>query len=399
MGRLLYDSKGEIAISLMWMEFACKNVKKVVSPQEKEHENGRTIITFDPVGVVSAISPWNYPISLSTIKIAPALLTGNTMVVKPSPFAPLAVSKVVEIIANEFPPGVLNLVHGDAEVGIELTSNPKVAKIAFTGGTKTAKSIMKAASETIKKMTLELGGNDAAIVLEDFDVNDEKAMRRMVISNFLTAGQICMIAKRIYVHRSIYDAFVEKYIEAANKWIRVGDPFDSDVTVGPVNNKNQVKYVRSLVEDAKSKGAKVIPLGKILNPELMDNGYFLQPTVVLGADYHDPIVVEEQFGPTVPILPFDDEEQVIELHNESIYGLTSSVWGEEEHAVKVARRIEAGTTMINTAAVQGLDVQFPFGGVKQSGVGREYGEEGLKSYVETHVINLPKTLELPYIPE
>lgn len=398
-GKALYDSKGEIAISLMWMEFACKNVKKVVSPQEKEHENGRTIITFDPVGVVSAISPWNYPISLSTIKIAPALLTGNTMVVKPSPFAPLAVSKVVEIIANEFPPGVLNLVHGDAEVGIELTSNPKVAKIAFTGGTKTAKSIMKAASETIKKMTLELGGNDAAIVLEDFDVNDEKAMRRMVISNFLTAGQICMIAKRIYVHRSIYDAFVEKYIEAANKWIRVGDPFHPDVTVGPVNNKNQVKYVRSLVEDAKSKGAKVIPLGKILNPELMDNGYFLQPTVVLGAGYHDPIVVEEQFGPTVPILPFDGEEQVIELHNESIYGLTSSVWGKEEHAVKVARRIEAGTTMINTAAVQGLDVQFPFGGVKQSGVGREYGEEGLKSYVETHVINLPKTLELPYIPE
>ncbi|NRG27420.1 aldehyde dehydrogenase family protein [Bacillus circulans] len=398
-GKALYDSKGEIAISIMWMEFACKNVKKVVAPQEKEHENGRTIITFDPVGVVSAISPWNYPISLSTIKIAPALLTGNTMVVKPSPFAPLAVSKVVEIIAEEFPPGVLNLVHGDAEVGVELTSNPKVAKIAFTGGTKTAKSIMKAASETIKKMTLELGGNDAAIVLEDFDVNDEKAMRRMVISNFLTAGQICMIAKRIYVHRSIYDAFVEKYIEAANKWIRVGDPFHPDVTVGPVNNKNQVKYVKSLVEDAKSKGAKVIPLGEILNPELMDNGYFLQPTLVLDADFHDPIVVEEQFGPTVPILPFDDEEQVIELHNESIYGLTSSVWGEEEHAIKVARRIEAGTTMINTAAVQGLDVRFPFGGVKQSGVGREYGEEGLKSYVETHVINIPKTLELPYIPE
>lgn len=398
-GKALYDSKGEIAISIMWMEFACKNVKKVVAPQEKEHENGRTIITFDPVGVVSAISPWNYPISLSTIKIAPALLTGNTMVVKPSPFAPLAVSKVVEIIADEFPPGVLNLVHGDAEVGVELTSNPKVAKIAFTGGTKTAKSIMKAASETIKKMTLELGGNDAAIVLEDFDVNDEKAMRRMVISNFLTSGQICMIAKRIYVHRSIYDTFVEKYIEAANKWIRVGDPFHPDVTVGPVNNKNQVKYVKSLVEDAKSKGAKVIPLGKILNPELMDNGYFLQPTLVLGADYHDPIVVEEQFGPTVPILPFDDEEQVIELHNESIYGLTSSVWGEEEHAIKVARSIEAGTTMINTAAVQGLDVRFPFGGVKQSGVGREYGEEGLKSYVETHVINIPKTLDLSYIPE
>lgn len=398
-GKALYDSQGEIAISIMWMEFACNHVKNVVTPQVKEHENGRTIITFDPIGVVSAITPWNYPISLSTIKIAPALLTGNTMVVKPSPFAPLAVSQVIEIIANEFPPGVLNLVHGEAEVGIELTSHPKIAKIAFTGGTQTAKSIMKAASETIKKMTLELGGNDAAIVLDDFDVNDERALRRMVISNFLTAGQICMIAKRVYVHRSIYDAFVEKYIEAANKWIRVGDPFHPDVTVGPVNNKNQVKYVKSLVEDAKSKGAKVIPLGTIISPELMDNGYFLQPTLVLGADPHDPIVVEEQFGPTVPILPYDDEEQVIQLHNESIFGLTSSVWGEEEHAIKVARRIEAGTTMINTAAVQGLDVRFPFGGVKQSGVGREYGEEGLKSYVETHVINIPKTLELPYIPE
>lgn len=398
-GKALYDAQGEIAISLMWMEFAVEHVKKVTAPEDKKHENGRTIITHDPIGVVSAITPWNYPISLSTIKIAPALLTGNTMVLKPSPFAPLAVSRVAEIIADEFPAGVLNLVNGDAEVGIELTSNPKVAKIAFTGGTNTAKNIMKAASETIKKMTLELGGNDAAIVLEDFDVNDERALRRMVISNFLTAGQICMIAKRVYVHRSIYDAFVEKYIEAANKWIKVGDPFNPKVTVGPVNNKNQVTFVKSLVEEAKSKGAEIVQLGTIVNPELMDNGYFLQPTLVLGADYHDRIVVEEQFGPTVPILPFDDEEEVIKLHNESIYGLTSSVWGEEEHAIKVARRIEAGTTMINTAAVQGLDVRFPFGGVKQSGVGREYGEDGIKSYTETHVINLPNELELPYIPE
>ena len=398
-GKALWDSQGEIAVSLMWMEFACKTVNEVLADEVKEHDNGRTIIAKDPVGVVSAITPWNYPISLSTIKVAPALLTGNTMVLKPSPFAPLAVSRVMEIISSEFPPGVLNLVHGEADVGVELTSNPKVAKIAFTGGTKTAKSIMKAASETIKKMTLELGGNDAAIVLPGFDVNDKRAMRRMVISNFLTAGQICMIAKRIYVHQSIYDSFVEKYIEAANQWIKVGDPFNPEVTVGPVNNQGQVKYVKSLIEDAKRKGAEVVNLGTIINPELMDNGYFLQPTLVLGADPHDPIVVEEQFGPTVPIIPFDDEEKVIALHNESIYGLTSSVWGEEEHAIRVARRIEAGTTMINTAAIQGLDVRFPFGGVKQSGVGREYGKEGLKSYVETHVINIPNNLDLPYIPE
>ncbi|CAM3679205.1 aldehyde dehydrogenase family protein [Marinicrinis lubricantis] len=398
-GKPLYDAEGEIAVSLMWMEFACDHVKEVVQGEVREHDKGKTIISQDPIGVVSAITPWNYPISLSTIKIAPALLTGNTMVLKPSPYAPLAVSKVVEIIASEFPPGVLNIVHGEADVGVELTSNEKVAKIAFTGGTNTAKHIMKAASETIKKMTLELGGNDAAIILKSFDVNDERAMRRLVISNFLTAGQICMIAKRVYVHRSIYKEFVDKYIEAANKWIRIGDPFNPDVTIGPVNNKKQVEYVQSLIDDAKKRGAEVIKLGRIIDEDVFGQGYFMQPTLVLGCDYGDPIVVEEQFGPTVPVLPFDDEEQVIQLHNESIYGLTSSVWGDEEEAVRVARQIEAGTTMINTAAIQGLDVQFPFGGVKQSGVGREYGVEGIKTYTETHVINIPTELELPYIPE
>ncbi|GGE55612.1 aldehyde dehydrogenase [Pullulanibacillus camelliae] len=398
-GKPLYDSNGEVAVSLAWMSFACQKAKEVLKEEVVEHEAGTTYIRHEPIGVVSAITPWNYPISLSTIKIAPALIAGNTMVVKPSPFAPLAVSKVIDIIAAEFPAGVLNLVHGESGVGEELTSNPKVAKIAFTGGTNTAKHIMKAAADTIKHMTLELGGNDAAIVLSDFDVNDERAMRRLVISNFLTAGQICMIAKRVYVDKSIYDKFIEKYIEAANKWIRVGNPFNPDVTIGPVNNKRQVEFVQGLIDDAQSKGAQVIKLGQVIDPDLYDKGYFLQPTAVLGADYNDPIVVEEQFGPTVPILPFDDEEQAIALANDSIYGLTSSVWGEEAHAVKVAARIQAGTTMINTAAVQGLDVQFPFGGVKQSGVGREYGAEGLLTYTDTHVINVRKNGDLPYIPE
>ncbi|MFB5189752.1 aldehyde dehydrogenase family protein [Alicyclobacillus fastidiosus] len=398
-GKALYDAMGEFAVSFMWMEYACNTAKEVLRDEIKEHDGGTTIISHDPIGVVAAITPWNYPISLSTIKAAPGILAGNTMVLKPSPFAPLTVTKVIEIIANEFPPGVLNVVHGDADVGVELTSNPKISKIAFTGGTKTAKSIIKAAADTIKDMTLELGGNDAALVLSDFDVNDERAMRRMVISNFLTAGQICMIAKRVYVHRSIYDQFVEKYIEAANKWIRVGDPFDPNVTIGAVNNLGQKKYVQSLIDGAKSRGAKMIPLGKVLDEDVFNKGYFLQPTLVLDASYDDPIVVEEQFGPTVPILPYDDEEQGISLVNNSIYGLTSSVWGEQNHAIQVAHRIEAGTTMINTAAVQGLDVRFPFGGVKQSGVGREYGEEGILGYTETHVINAPKNLELPYIPE
>ncbi|WP_322907120.1 aldehyde dehydrogenase family protein [Paenibacillus sp. SGZ-1009] len=398
-GKPLYDAHGEIYVSLMWMEFVCNEATAALQGEVQEHDHGKTIVSYDPIGVVAAISPWNYPIALSTIKIAPALLAGNTIVLKPSPYAPLAAAKVAEIIASEFPAGVINVVHGAADVGAELTTNAHVAKIAFTGGTETAKHIMRAASDTIKQMTLELGGNDAAIFLDSFDVEDERAMRRIVVSNFLTTGQICMIAKRVYVHRSIYDQFVDKYIEAANRWIRIGDPFDPETTVGPVNNVKQRDYVLSLVEDAKQRGAKVIPLGRILDQQRFEQGYYVQPTLVLGCDVHDPIVVEEQFGPTVPILPFDNEEQVIQLHNESIYGLTSSVWGQEEDAISVARQLEAGTTMINTAAVQGLDVRFPFGGVKQSGVGREYGTEGIRTYTEQHVINVPKLLDLPYIPE
>lgn len=398
-GKPIYDAQGEMAVSIMWMEHACQTVKETIADQVDEGEGGKTIVRQEPIGVVSAISPWNYPIALSTIKIAPAILTGNTVVSKPSPFAPHAVSLVVEMMAGEFPDGVLNLVHGEAEVGVELTSNKHVDKIAFTGGTETAKKIMKSAADTIKDMTLELGGNDAAVVLPDFDVNDERAMRRMVISNFLTAGQICMIAKRIYVPRTLYNEFVEKYQEAANKWVKIGSPFDEQVTTGPLNNKQQLDFVKNLVDKAAEKGADVIPLGHIVDNELFEQGYFLQPTLVLGADQQDDIVKEEQFGPTVPIVPYDTVDEAVAMANDSIYGLTSSVWGEENHAIEVAARIEAGTTMVNTAAVQGLDVRYPFGGVKQSGIGREYGKEGLLGYVTPHVINVPKMRDLPYIPE
>ncbi len=220
-GKPIYDAQGELTVSFMFMEYEEVN----------EDERGKNILRHDPIGVVSAISPWNYPLALSTEKIAPALLAGNTMVMKPSPMAPLTVTLVTQMVAEEFPEGVLNIVNGDAE----LTSNDKVRKIAFTGGTNTGRHIMKAAADTIKNVTLELGGNDPAIFLDDFDVNDEAAMRRVVISNFLTGGQICMIAKRMYVHESIYDQFVEKYMEAAEKWLRIGDPTLEETTVGPVN--------------------------------------------------------------------------------------------------------------------------------------------------------------------
>ncbi|SDJ42694.1 aldehyde dehydrogenase family protein [Salimicrobium halophilum] len=398
-GKPVYDANGEMEISIMWMEHACSMAEDLLKDEVKNTEDGQTIIAKDPIGVVSAISPWNYPIALSTIKVAPALLAGNTIIVKPSPLAPLAVQKVLEIIASEFPAGVLNSLNGEADIGVELTSNEKVSKIAFTGGTATGRKIMESAADTIKELTLELGGNDPALILPSFDPNDEKAMRRLVISNFVTAGEICMIAKRIYVPQSMHDEFVEKYKEAADKWIRVGDPSDENVTLGPVNNKEQVEFVQELVDDAKANGAEVTKLGKIMDEELFDQGYYMQPTLVTGVNHDSRIVGEEQFGPTIPIVAYEDVDEGVDLCNDSIFGLTSSVWGEEEEALQVARRIEAGTTMINTAAIQGLDVRYAFGGVKQSGLGREYGEEGLTSYVNTHVINNPNEKDLPFIPE
>lgn len=398
-GKPIYDAQGELTVSLMFMEYAVENAERVYKEEVNEDERGKNFLRHDPIGVVSAISPWNYPLALSTEKIAPALLAGNTMVMKPSPMAPLTVTLVTQMVAEEFPEGVLNIVNGDADIGIELTSNDKVRKIAFTGGTNTGRHIMKAAADTIKNVTLELGGNDPAIFLDDFDVNDEAAMRRVVISNFLTGGQICMIAKRMYVHESIYDQFVEKYMEAAEKWLRIGDPTLEETTVGPVNNKAQLEFVQELIEDSRQNGYDIREVGNVADEEFFKNGYFMYPTVVLGADYDARIVAEEQFGPVVPILKFKDDDHAVELANDSELGLTSSVWGEEAHAIEIAKRIEAGVTMVNTAAVQGLDIRYPFGGVKQSGIGREYGEEGMLEYVDSHSINIPKTKDLPHIPQ
>src|SRR5690625_1905896 len=296
-GKPLYDAEGEMTVSLMFMQYAVDNAERVYSETVNEDDRGKNVLRHEPIGVVSAISPWNYPLALSTEKIAPALLAGNTMVLKPSPMAPLTVTLVTQLIAEEFPAGVLNIVNGEAEIGIELTSNEKVRKIAFTGGTATGRHIMKSAADTIKNITLELGGNDPAIFLEVFDVNDEAAMRRIVISNFLTGGQICMIAKRMYVHESIYDEFVEKYMEAANKWLRIGDPTLEETTVGPVNNKQQLEFVQELIEDSRQNGYEIREVGKVADEDFFNNGYFMYPTVVLGADYDSRVVAEEQFGP------------------------------------------------------------------------------------------------------
>lgn len=395
-GKVISDAENELVFAVTICNYCLKVIDEVMKDEViMDSEKGKLFVTKKPMGVVGAISPWNYPIDLCINKVVPAIITGNTVVVKPSPLAPLTVSKVIEIIANEMPAGVVNLIHGPTEVGEELTSNPKISKIGFTGGTATAKHIMKAASENIKNMTLELGGNDPAILLDDADLSEE-SISRLVIGTFLSGGQICMAAKRIYVHESIYDAFLEKFKEAANEWIKLGDGLNKESTVGPLNNKAQKELVEELIEDARSHGAQITKLGKIIDQDIFDKGYFLQPTMVTNIPQDARLVKEEQFGPSIPILPFKDENEGIKLANDSIFGLTSSVWSKDpEKAIRVARQLEAGYTFVNTHGIPGIDIRAPFGGVKQSGIGREYGKEGLLAYLELHTINYPTSGAVP----
>lgn len=397
-GKPLYDAHNEFDYAAIgMMEQTIETAKDALKDEVHEDDAGKVIVRNEPIGVVSGISPWNYPLALSMEKVSAALVSGNTMVLKPSPMAPLTVTVVVQIIAKHLPKGVLNIVHGHVEIGEILSTDPRVRKVAFTGGNKTGSIIMKNAAESIKTVTLELGGNDAAIFLEDFDVEDDDAMKRVVISNFLTSGQICMIAKRMYVPESIYDRFVERYQVIANEWLRIGSPLNSETRIGPMNNKPQLDFIKELVEDSKQQGYQTIELGTVVDPDIFDKGYFMHPVLVPDAEQHSRVVQEEQFGLIAPIIKVKDEQQALQYANELDFGLTSSVWGNEERAIELAKDVEAGVTMINTAAIQGLDTRYPFGGVKQSGIGREYGAEGIKGYTETHVITVPIQKTLPNI--
>jgi acyl-CoA reductase-like NAD-dependent aldehyde dehydrogenase len=342
-----------------------------------------------PYGVVAAVTPWNAPIILSMLKVGPALATGNTIVVKPSPLAPLAVTRVLHAIAGALPDGVLAVVHGDAEAGSALVGHPLVAKIAFTGGLGVGSAIARQAADRVVPTVLELGGNDAAILLEDADL-DDLAIERLVQASFITTGQVCMAAKRLYVHRSRVDEVVDRYRTVADRVLVTGDPLADGTTLGPLVTAAARDRVAALVDGARAAGADVVPLGRVADPDLVAGGWYLDPTLVLGADDHAPIVADEQFGPTVPLLAFDDEDDVVARANASEVGLASSVWSaDEDRAFALARRLEAGMTFINTHNRSGMALRAPFGGVKRSGYGREYGDAGITEYLQTHTINAP----------
>lgn len=348
-----------------------------------------TIITRQPRGVAALIVPWNWPLSILGAKLPQALISGNTVVIKLSRQASLAPSLTVQRMAEVLPPGVINMVTGSAsEVGEELLVHPLVRKINFTGGIETGRRVMRAAASTLKHITLELGGNDPALVLEDADLGEE-ALRRMVVGGFLTTGQVCMAIKRIYVHQSRYQELVEGFTAIADEYV-VGNGLDPRVTMGPLNNEPQLATVRAFVAEARQQGATVQEVGRMADKKVFHQGYFHRPTIVTDADHSMQIVNCEQFGPVMPIIPFKTKEDGIRMANETEFGLCSSVWTRDpDRALKVARQLEAGYTYLNAHGPMAQDGRAPFGGFKHSGIGRNLGYEGVLEFMEPHSISAP----------
>lgn len=337
-----------------------------------------------PMGVVGAIVPWNFPVSLMGNKVGPALLAGNTMVIKPASSTPLTASRCVELIHRAgLPKGVINIVTGPGGVvGEEILQNPKIRKIGFTGETGTGKHVMEVAAKEVKRVTLELGGSDPMIVCDDADL--DRAVSAASVGRFFNCGQACLAVKRLYLFDKIADTFMERLTAKVNK-LRIGDGIKRETLLGPLHTKGQREEVEEMVADAVKRGAKVLTGRKRPQGPEFDKGFFLQPTLLADVDPDARMVVEECFGPALPILRVKDLDEAIEQANRSIFGLGSSVWTRDiDRAMRAAEQIEAGYTWVNSAQI--IYDELPFGGVKQSGLGREHGNEAIDYYTETKSI-------------
>jgi acyl-CoA reductase-like NAD-dependent aldehyde dehydrogenase len=347
----------------------------------KEDANQKVVRQLMPLGVVAAIVPWNFPMLLLVIKVAPALLAGDTLVAKPAPTTPLTTLRFGEICGEILPAGVINVIVDHNDLGDALSSHADVAKVAFTGSTATGKKVMASAAGTLKRLTLELGGNDVAIVLDDVDPIE--VAPKLFVAATMNAGQLCLGAKRLYVHDSQYDQICEELGRLARESV-VDDGLKQGTQMGPLQNKAQFEKVKGFLEDAKRNGT-IVAGGEVLNRK----GYFIQPTIVRDISDKARLVKEEQFGPVVPVLRYSDVDDAIARANDSDYGLGGTVWGRDlDRAFQVAARIETGTVWINSFLDVSPDISF--GGAKQSGIGRELGQEGLEAFTQVKIINVAK---------
>jgi len=364
----------EVDAAIYWV----REVAKRELPVETLEDTDQHVVEVHhtPLGVVGAITPWNFPVLLGLWKVAPCLVTGNTLVLKPSPYTPLTSLFFGEIAQQVLPPGVLNIVSGGNELGQQMTEHPALAKISFTGSTATGKRVMASGASNLKRITLELGGNDAAIVLDDADW--EAIIPTLFWAAFGNSGQWCIATKRLYVHRSLHARFVEAFVNYASKQV-VGDGMLPGSDLGPIQNRMQYDKLRSLFDDVREKGYRV-PLGGTIDESLAGN--FVPVTIVDDPPEDSRIVQEEPFGPILPIIAFDEIDEVVAKANATQFGLAGSVWGRDrERAIGVAKRLETGTVWVNEIHIHGIDI--PFGGHKQSGMGVENGHEGLCEFTNT----------------
>ncbi|ABQ35921.1 aldehyde dehydrogenase family protein [Bradyrhizobium sp. BTAi1] len=333
-----------------------------------------------PLGVVGAIIPWNFPLLILGFKLPPALLAGNTLVVKPAPTTPLSTLRFAELVKDVLPAGVLNVIADANDLGDPMTKHPDIRKISFTGSTATGQKVMASAAQTLKRITLELGGNDAGIVLDDVD---PKTVAPGIFDGaFQNSGQVCLAIKRLYVHESVYDEICDELVAIAKSTV-VDDGSKQGTKLGPLQNKMQYEKVKAFLDDAHKNG-KVIAGGAAMDRP----GYFIAPTIVRDIAEGSKLVDEEQFGPVLPVIKYSDSDDVIRRANASSYGLGASVWSSDpKRAHEIATRIEAGTVWIN----KHLDMapHIPFGGAKQSGIGTEFAEEGLAEFTQLQIINGP----------
>ena len=379
-GHMGIGSGMEVGGSMAWIQVTAETELPVEVIQDDDV--ARVEVHHKPLGVVGSITPWNWPLMIAVWHYAPALLAGNTVVAKPSEFTPVTTLRFAEIANEILPPGVLNVVAGEAEVGAAIASHPDINKIVFTGSSSTGKSIMKAAAGNLKRISLELGGNDAGIVLPDVD--PKEVAPKLFAVCFHNNGQTCQALKRLYVHEDIYDEVCSEMAAIADN-INNGNGLEEDTDLGPLQNEKQLNIVRDLAADAKAQGATFLTGGVALDGP----GYFFPPTIVTDISDGTRLVDEEQFGPIVPVIKYSDIDDAIRRANNSSAGLGGSIWSNDlDQAAEFAGRLECGTAWVNTHA----DIQpnAPMGGMKESGIGCMFGHWGLRENTVIQTVKINK---------
>lgn len=370
----------EVGGSIAWTRYTASLDLPVELIQD--NDEARVEVHRKPLGVVGSITPWNWPLMIGIWHVIPALRAGNTVVMKPASVTPTATVRFVEIANEILPPGVLNIVTGEGGIGSAIARHPDIDKIVFTGSTPTGKRIMENAAGNLKRLTLELGGNDAGIVLPDVDPKAVAA--RLFGVGFHNNGHTCACLKRLYVHESMYEVLVAELARIAQETV-VGDGSKPETQLGPVQNRAQRDLVHELVEDARAQGARILSGGM----PLPGDGYFYPPTIIADARNGMRVVDEEQFGPVLPVIRYTDVEEAIAFANDNDNGLGGSVWSNDlERASAVAKRLECGTAWVNEHGAVQPDA--PFGGVKQSGIGVEFGRHGLEEYTSIQTLKIMK---------